>query len=60
MIYFMIAGVLTLVVLIAGIILMAKGGKLNRSLGNRLMAYRVFFQAIAIAVLAVFAFFSQA
>jgi len=43
---------LTLAVLVAGIILMAKGGKINKKYSNKLMAARVSLQFIAIIMLA--------
>lgn len=42
---------ITLLVLITGLIVMIKGGKLNQKWGNRLMTLRVTAQAIAIALL---------
>jgi len=48
-IFFMLA---TLAVLLAGVILMMKGGKLNQKYGNKLMVARVALQALAIAALA--------
>jgi len=43
----------TVVVLVFGITLMARGGEANRKYGNRLMVARVALQASAIAVLVV-------
>lgn len=48
---------LTLLVCTAGIILMATGGEMNRKYGTKLMAARVYLQAISI-VLVVIAFSS--
>jgi hypothetical protein len=41
----------TLLVLIAGVILMASGGKLNKKYSNQLMMLRVILQASAIGLL---------
>lgn len=43
---------LTLIVCTAGIILMATGGELNRKYGVKLMAARVYLQAISIVLVA--------
>jgi hypothetical protein len=43
---------LTLAVLVAGIILMAKGGKINKKYSNKLMVARVCLQFLAIIMLA--------
>ena len=43
---------ITLFSLIAGLIVMTKGGKINETYGNKLMRMRVYFQGIAIALLA--------
>ncbi len=43
--------VVTLIVLIAGIIAMLRGGEFNRKYGNKLMRARVATQALAIALL---------
>jgi len=48
-VFFMLA---TLVVLLAGVILMMKGGKLNQKYSNKLMVARVALQGLAIAALA--------
>lgn len=42
----------TLVVLVAGIVLMTVGGQKNKEYGNSLMRARVFFQAGALLLLA--------
>jgi uncharacterized membrane protein len=47
----------TLAVLIAGIFLMGKGGKLNKKYSNKLMIARVSFQFIVIIMLALMYFF---
>ena len=51
----MILGVIlmvcTLLVLVAGIILMATGGKLNKKYASRLMASRVILQFAALGIL---------
>jgi uncharacterized membrane protein len=55
---FAIAGIfmlLTLLVCTAGIILMATGGEANKKYGTKLMAARVYLQAISIGLVA-FAF----
>lgn len=43
----------TVVVLVAGIVLMAKGGEANAKYGNKLMVARVAFQGAALAVVVV-------
>ncbi len=43
----------TVAVLLTGIIGMARGGAFNRKWGNRLMRYRVVFQAFALACFAI-------
>lgn len=50
---FILLGVMfaTLFVLVAGVVLMASGGKLNAKYGNKLMQWRVVLQAIAILIL---------
>lgn len=49
MIYLLMAALVsTLVVLILGVLSMAKGGKVNEKYGNKLMRLRVLFQGIAI------------
>ena len=40
----------TVVVLVSGIVLMAKGGEANRKYGNKLMVARVAFQGAALLV----------
>jgi len=42
----------TVVVLVAGIVLMAKGGEANAKYGNKLMVARVAFQGVALVVVA--------
>lgn len=46
----------TLLILLAGIVAMARGGAFNRKYGNRLMRYRVIFQGIAILLFAILVF----
>ncbi len=41
----------TLIVLIAGVVAMLRGGEFNRKYGNKLMRARVAMQALAIALL---------
>lgn len=43
----------TLGVLIAGIVVMARGGETNQKYGNKMMVLRVALQAMAIALVAV-------
>jgi len=42
----------TLIVLVIGIILMARGGEVNRKYSNKLMSLRVVLQGCALAVVA--------
>lgn len=42
----------TLVVLVIGIALMARGGEANRKYGNKMMVLRVTFQGLALACVA--------
>lgn len=58
---FIIAAIATLAVLailMIGIGGFAKGGEFNRKHGNRLMRYRIYAQAVAVALILVFVFFS--
>jgi len=48
-----IAMVATFLVMMAGIILMARGGEVNNRYGNRLMQTRVLLQGISLALLAI-------
>lgn len=48
----LIAMLLTLLVCVAGIVLMATGGEKNRKYGTRLMAARVYMQAISLGLIA--------
>ncbi len=41
----------TLGVLVAGVVLMGKGGKANETFGTRLMMFRVLFQALTVIAL---------
>ncbi len=43
---------LTALVLVAGILLMARGGEANRKYGNKLMVLRVVLQALTLAAFA--------
>ncbi len=43
--------VATVVVLVSGIVLMARGGEANRKYGNKMMVARVAFQGAALLVL---------
>lgn len=52
-IFIVIAMVLTLGVLVAGVIGMATGGEFNRRYANKLMRARVLFQAIAVGLFAI-------
>lgn len=45
--------ILTLLVLIIGVVFMAKGGSINKKLSNKLMFLRVAFQSIAIALIVI-------
>ncbi len=44
---------ITAVVLVGGLLLMARGGETNRKYGNKFMVMRVVFQGAALAVMAV-------
>jgi hypothetical protein len=46
-----VALAVTLGVLFAGVIVMARGGELNRKYGNQLMRLRIVAQAVAVALL---------
>ena len=59
MTYAFIAMGFTVLILIAGIIVMIRGGKLNQKFSSKLMSLRVIFQAIAILILAGIYFFSK-
>ncbi|MBN8827367.1 MAG: twin transmembrane helix small protein [Sphingobacteriia bacterium] len=48
--------VITLIVLVTGVIVMARGGKLNRMYSNKLMSLRVVFQALTIVAVALIYF----
>jgi hypothetical protein len=41
---------ITMLIVIIGVLLFARGGKLNKLYGNKLMVARVIFQAIAILI----------
>lgn len=49
-----IAMLLVVLSLVGGLVVMALGGKLNKSWSNRLMTFRVIFQAIAVVLLMAF------
>jgi len=51
--------IFTLLVLVAGVVVMVKGGKVNKEYSNKLMQARIWFQAITIAVLAVIIYASK-
>jgi hypothetical protein len=55
-----VAMLLTLVVLGAGIVSMTKGGEFNAKYGNKLMRARVYMQGIALALFALAILSSQA
>ncbi|MBL23331.1 MAG: hypothetical protein CMM48_15750 [Rhodospirillaceae bacterium] len=57
-IFILIALLATVGVLIAGIIVMARGGEFNAKYSNKLMRARVFFQFLAVALIALFALFA--
>lgn len=44
---------LTLAVLVVGVLVMAKGGKTNQNLSNKLMVLRVVLQGLAIVAIAI-------
>jgi len=48
-----IAMLITLGVLFAGLVVMARGGEFNRKYGNRLMRYRVLAQGVALLLFAI-------
>jgi hypothetical protein len=50
---------ITLLVLITGLIVMIKGGKLNKKWGNKLMVLRVAAQAIAIGLVGLIFLFGR-
>ena len=52
-----IACLVVLIVLTIGIGGFAKGGEFNRKHANRLMRYRIIGQAVAVILIAVFAYF---
>jgi hypothetical protein len=51
--------IFTLLVLVAGVVVMVKGGKINKEYSNKLMQARIYFQAITIAVLALIIYASK-
>ena len=50
---------ITLLVLIAGLVVMIKGGKVNKKWGNKLMVLRVAAQAIAIGLIGLIFLFGR-
>lgn len=54
-----IACIAVLVILMIGIGGFAKGGDFNRKHANKIMRYRIYGQAIAIALILVFVFFRR-
>ncbi len=56
----LIAMGLTLFSLVAGVVLMAKGGKPNELYGNKLMRARVYLQGFAVALFVLAFFMSNA
>lgn len=51
--------VLTVGVLVTGVIVMARGGSVDRKWSNKLMQARVWFQAISIGLVLLIFYFSQ-
>jgi hypothetical protein len=51
--------IFTLLILIVGVLIMAKGGEFNKKYGNKLMIARVVSQAIAILALGALYFLSR-
>lgn len=49
-----IAILIVLAILLTGIVGFAKGGEFNRKHGNRLMRYRIYAQAVAVALILLF------
>ncbi len=49
-----VAMAVVLVILLTGVIVMARGGELNRKYGNRLMQMRVLAQLIAVILIALY------
>lgn len=54
-----IAALTVLGILIVGIGGFARGGEFNRKHGNRMMRYRIYAQAVAVALILVFLYFRQ-
>lgn len=54
-----VLGFLTLASLVFGIVLFAKGKSSNGKVSNKLMVARVVFQALTIAVLAIFVYLAK-
>lgn len=59
--FIVVAGAVLLVlfILLTGIGGFAKGGDFNRKHANRIMRYRIYAQAVAIALILVFVFFRR-
>lgn len=54
-----IAALAVVVVLLVGIMGFARGGEFNRKHGNRMMRYRIYAQALAVALILAFVYFRQ-
>ena len=54
-----IAALGVVVVLLIGIMGFARGGDFNRKHGNRMMRYRIYAQALAVALILAFVYFRQ-
>jgi hypothetical protein len=54
-----IAALGVVVVLLIGIMGFARGGEFNRKHGNRMMRYRIYAQALAVALILAFVYFRQ-
>jgi hypothetical protein len=50
---FVLAAIITLGVLFAGLFVMARGGETNRKYGNKLMRWRIMAQALALVFFAI-------
>ena len=48
-----------LIILLIGVGGFAKGGEFNRKHANRLMRYRIYAQAVAVALILIFVFFRR-
>lgn len=56
---FTILTVITLLVLITGVVVMAKGGEINKKHGNKIMIARVVLQLSAVLILGSLYFFAK-